>query len=83
MTGLRTIDRTTLKEAIFREKAAWNRYKGYCESKLWRERGFVRDEASTGLFNEWQILYSLKLDLMGKRRLRQTYRKGGLNLCRS
>lgn len=83
MTGVRSINRRTLHVAIQREKAAWNRYRGYCESKMWNERGFVRDETSVGLFNEWQILYSVKLDLMGKRRIRRSYRKRGLNLCRS
>lgn len=85
MTGIREIDRTTIKAAIQREKAAWDRYKGHCLAMVWAERGkFVRDETSIALFNEWQILYSVKRDLMGKRRLpRRPYRKGGLNLCRS
>ncbi len=83
MTGIREIDRTTLKGAIAREKAAWERYRAHCTALTWASYGkFVRDETSIMLFNEWQVLYGVKLDLMGKRH-RRHYRKGGLNLCRS
>lgn len=80
MTGIREIDRTTLRAAIAREKAAWERYRAHCTALM--SGKFIRDETSILLFNEWQILYSVKLDLMGKRH-RRHYRNGGLNLCRS
>lgn len=85
MRGIRSTDQSTLKVAIAREKMAWNRYRAHVVAMAWAERGaFVRNETSIALFNEWQILYSVKLSLMGRRRLpRRSYRKGGLNLCRS
>jgi len=80
MTGIREIDRTTLKGAIAREKAAWKRYRAHCTALM--PGKFIRDKTSILLFNEWQVLYGVKLDLMGKRH-RRYYRKGGVHLCRS
>ena len=76
----KAINNGTLRAAMQREKAAWNRYRTYCVSRFYEDNKFLRDEASIGLFGEWQILYEVRRSLTPKPR---RYRKGGLNLCRS